>query len=728
MSKLFFRSFSYLVVTAMCGLLLPYTYAGETTYLSNIDFESDKLDQTAADLGWTKRYGNGDIKNWKLTKPAHSGNSSNAVLNLRSADLQILHPLQLSSPIAASTQTLYLTVQLHGSVLSGAAQPLRLAIASKDLKGVTPFFGFINDHSKEGGKMDLLRFYVGNTRSGDKVAPNHWYELQLVVTVDAHHPTACRASLYYKDMTQNDKAFTLAAGLKNVEFTLRKKAMPQHWGHWQLRGSYAGQIDNLAIGLGSGAAGNMQTSVPWTPSELPGGPVFAPITHQKDWKSERDLFGYNPAFIPNLVSFDANNKPYMRQGYYFWSKKKRIKRNPAAIQTLTSDNQWTTLDFTAEIYKKFSWWDGQMATGPFTNERITFDNQGGMYTIVDAQRSNIGRVYLFYRPTSDANWQLYELPHGWTAMEAQDGHNRFDNPPAILTMNDQILRLVLPTKTKAGKLKIGKPILVTSDSLLVPNHSGGANSSFTINHKTYVVWASNKPIEGQEGTPQYIAVYDHQTGMISDAVLLGVCGHSKPDNHNLPAITVDSKGIFHVVLGAHHDQFEYTHSLKPYDISSWRKTEPFGLPKNQKKWGSYTYVSLLCDAQDNLHVVGRWAGAGYYFRLVYMRKKVGQDWEPHRYLMVPFRNMYSCWYHKLSVDRKGRMFLNYTYYANQLGKDHMASYLAKWPDETPKQPTKNVASNWLWGLTPHDPGMLVSDDSGDTWHLTTTADFIHGMK
>ena len=722
MSKLFFRSFSCLVITAMCCLSLPHTYAAEETSLSNIDFESAKPDQTATDLGWTKRYGNGNPAEWKIVKPAHTGNTSNVALNIDGADLQALHPLELSSPIDASTRMLYLTAQLHGSIRSGTAQPLRLAIASKDLKGVTPFFGFINDSNTEGGKKDLLRFHVGESKSADKVALNHWYELQLVVSVDPQHPTACRASLYYKDMTQNENTFSPVSGLNNVEFTLRKNIMPQHWGHWQLRGGYAGQVDNLSIGIGSGTADNTQAAIPWTPSELPGGPVFAPITHQKDWKSERDLYGYNPAFIPNPVSFDQNNIPYMRQGYYFQSGKKQIRRHPVAIQTLSTTGQWEKIDFTAGVLDKYSWWDGNMHTGSFANERITFDKDNSLYTIIDAQRSNIGKVYLCYREKTDSPWQYYPLPMGWTALETYDAHNPIEQPPAILSMTDKVLRLIIPSKTQDGKLKLSAPVLIADDSLLVPNHSGGANSCLTVNGKTYVTWASDTPIEGHEGTPQYIAAYDHATGKLSERILLGICGHGKPDNHNLPGITIDSKGILHIVLGAHHDQFKYTHSLKPYDITSWSEVKPFGKPKNMTKWGSYTYVSLLCDADDTLHVVGRWAGAGYYFRLVYMRKLAGKDWEPHKYLMVPFRNMYSCWYHKMSLDHKGRLFLSYIYYANQLSDSLLASYKAKWPDETPTEVNQH-AGNWRWGLTPHDPGILVSDDKGETWHLATTADF-----
>lgn len=713
-----------LIVSTLRGI---NCFAQQNKVLSVIDFESTALEQPANEIGWTKRYGNGDSANWKVLTPAHTGNTSKAALNITGADIQALHPLGLTETISPQTRMMFLSVQIHGSILSGNAQPLRFAITTKDLKAITPFFGVMSDKSKDDGKFDQLRLYVGEMKSADTIAFNQWYELLLSLDIDPVHPDLCRASLYYKNLTKHDAKFTLATGLNKVEFVLRPNGMPQHWDQWQVRGSYGGQFDNLTVGIGPVSEDAMQVSVPWTPSELPNGPVFAPITHQKDWKTERDLYGYNPAFIPNPVSFDQNNKAYIRQGYFFQSGKEQIKRDPVAIQTLGDDGKWEKIDFTAEIYKKFSWWDGNMHTGPFSNERITFDKDNSLYTIIDAQRSNIGNVYLFYRPKTDSDWQLYQLPLGWTVLEAYDGHNTIDNPPAILSMTDKILRLILPEKTEDGKLKLVDPILIATDSLLVPNHSGAANSCITVNGKTYITWASDTPIDGQEGTPQYIAVYDHQTRKLSERVLLGVCGHGKPDNHNLPGITIDSKGILHIVLGAHHDQFKYTHSNSPYDITSWSEVKPFGEPKDPTRWGAYTYVSLLCDADDTLHVVGRWAGAGYYFRLVYMRKKAGSDWEPHRYLMVPFRNMYSCWYHKMSLDRKGRLFLSYIYYANQLSDSQLESYKARWPNETPTDVTEH-AGNWRWGLNSHDPGILVSDDAGDTWHLATTADFQVGNQ
>src|SRR5690606_20321525 len=68
------------------------------------------------------------------------------------------------------------------------------------------------------------------------------------------------------------------------------------------------------------------------------------------------------------------------------------------------------------------------------------------------------------------------------------------------------------------------------------------------------------------------------------------------------------------------------------------------------------------------------------------------------------------------IDKNGRLFLVYFYYANKLTDAEFADYTAKWPDE-------NVTNDVL---NPHDPVILMSSDGGDSWKITTTQDFISG--
>ena len=82
-----------------------------------------------------------------------------------------------------------------------------------------------------------------------------------------------------------------------------------------------------------------------------------------------------------------------------------------------------------------------------------------------------------------------------------------------------------------------------------------------------------------------------------------------------------------------------------------------------------TYQASVCAQDDTLHFVSRWAGSGSYtFHLAYLRKKPGQDWEPHRILVSPDRGTYR-----------------------------------------------------------NNPCMLISDDGGDTWRLAITKDFAAGI-
>ena len=207
------------------------------------------------------------------------------------------------------------------------------------------------------------------------------------------------------------------------------------------------------------------------------------------------------------------------------------------------------------------------------------------------------------------------------------------------------------------------PIAGKLRNWITPIHSGAGNVSATYGGRTHVVWLSIQPLERHreeaealpaemdgeyvpyalryEGSldalaPSYIRTYDRAAGELSDPVLLGF---SRRNNHDPPVISVDSKGYLHVVIGAHHDNFQYTRSLAPNSSTEgWTEPRMFGTPRPLEGGGSYTYTALLCDYDDNLHLVSRWAGTGdYRFQLVYLRKKAGRDWEPHRVLVSPFR-------------------------------------------------------------------------------------------
>jgi len=456
-----------------------------------------------------------------------------------------------------------------------------------------------------------------------------------------------------------------------------------------------------------------------------------PIIHKDNFRHEKELFNYTPKFYPNVVSFDKQNRPYMRSR----------GKNPY-LQTIDSSGKWYKINFCQAIKKRYPAWNDRISTGTFTEERVVIDDSGNIYLLVDLRRSKLRGTFLMASADRGRNWHFLKLPTNSSTyfFEAPDGNNDKSSPPALLGLNrrKKDLRLLLPEWTKDANLIIQHNVLVSSNSLSGGQHSGGGNGCFSKNDKVYIIWPENIPVSGKEGTPQYIAVYDRKTRKLSSPVYLGNNGYGKPDPHNIPAVSMDSKGYLHCLLGSHHDTFKYTRSLQPLTINSgWTKPIPIGVPKRKIAEGSYTYASLNCDRFDNLHVSTRWAGGGYINRLVYMRKKSGSIWEPHKILVQPFRSNYSVFYHKQSLDRRGRIFINYATFANHMLKKDAEAYNKRWPNDKLPLPTDlaKYVNGYNFSRNPdgsrskikpvwHGPAILVSGDGGDNWRLGRSPDFV----
>ena len=118
-----------------------------------------------------------------------------------------------------------------------------------------------------------------------------------------------------------------------------------------------------------------------------------------------------------------------------------------------------------------------------------------------------------------------------------------------------------------------------------------------------------------------------------------------------------------------------------------------------------TYVGLVCDPEDTLHLAYRlwWEGvkpfpASSYATLSHQRKPSGGPWEEPRTLIVPPFSEYSIYYHRLTIDRRGRLFLSYNYWSTYwfYRSDHRGDRRA----------------------------LLVSEDRGENWKLAETSDLV----
>jgi hypothetical protein len=293
--------------------------------------------------------------------------------------------------------------------------------------------------------------------------------------------------------------------------------------------------------------------------------------------------------------------------------------------------------------------------------------------------------------------------------------------------------MLLPKQTLQNTLVFSDPVLISKHSLLSDAHSGAGNAVVSVGDMVHVVWPGSDAVIGHDGTPQYASTYNRNSQKLSEPVLLGFGGRGKPDGHCAPAIAVDSQDYLHVVLGAHTSKLQYLKSLEPNSTTGgWSERVDIGEPALKQLGNYYTYVSLCCDSNDTLHVVARlWSGkygrqyGSYKEYLAYLRKKKGKQWESPKPLVVPFHQTYSIYYHKLNIDRKGRLFVNYMYYADGFTADELAAYRAKWPNDKISF-VKTEDSRQYWNTHPHDPAILMSDDGGDTWRLAITKDFIEG--
>lgn len=462
--------------------------------------------------------------------------------------------------------------------------------------------------------------------------------------------------------------------------------------------------------------------------------AMAPIQYQPYFQTERALFGYDPRFVPGTVSFAPDGTPYILAG-------------AEAIQRCGDGGRWVwhgLIDDYVEPYARetLKFRALRLCDSGQTNETaIRFDADGDAYLMLFIEdptgdwRTRTG--LLLHSHDQMATWTVYKLPYYMARFEKLVGHNldALRRPPVILLsryLSPNDIFLMLPEKQADGTLKLPEPIPVAKDAIVWIPHSGEANQVLSHGDQVVMVYGQLKVLDGktkEDGAPAYAVVYDRVTGKLSDPVLLGFGGRNAEDDHNWPALAVDSHGILHAVINGHHDPVVYTHSLRPWDISAWSEPVRFGA-------GS-SYAGLVCDADDTLYAVTRYSDPGYYFRLSLLRKKAGQDWEPARHLVIPDKPYYKVWMHKLTLAPDGRLFLSYHSQSPNICvfRDEYEAYIDIWPDrellfQTRDQPRlplgtyKEQPRKYEFYQPPaSETCLLVSDDHGETWRLATSEEF-----
>ena len=153
--------------------------------------------------------------------------------------------------------------------------------------------------------------------------------------------------------------------------------------------------------------------------------VQTPIFHQAYYQGEFDLFGYDPGFVPNVVSFDADNRPFMRAG-------------PTVQRYDAETAAWETSDLAEMIRRAYPEWDGsgiEDLSGNQLDHRVAFDDDGDAYTVIPSKYwPGIHTVLLLHSRDGGVEWRVHELPSRfrWAVFEFRDGHNDVTGPPLIL--------------------------------------------------------------------------------------------------------------------------------------------------------------------------------------------------------------------------------------------------------------------------------------------------------
>jgi len=419
-------------------------------------------------------------------------------------------------------------------------------------------------------------------------------------------------------------------------------------------------------------------------------PLDMPIV-LKPYRHENEQFGYLPDYpVDSQVYFDMRNRPCVRTDRGVATK---------------HGKRWHRADFATATrgYK-----DAEFRR-PST--KIAFDRDNGLYALATVDK----QPALVHSTDGGKTFSVSVLDPrtgrgGTLEIEQFSGHNIPDGPPPVLryrrtasdpklkwrSMND--LELFLPRKV-GGTLEWGKPILISRKCIGLSAHSGIPSSVVSRGSRVHVTWGeATDPKTKVLGVPTYVATFDRDTGKLGKPVLVG---HGPPANdvHNSPCITMDSKGYLHVLVGTHGRTFKYARSMRPNDSQGgWTPTEDVG------KGLSQTYVGLVCDRDDALHLVFRlWRRDPRYFpngscaALSHMNRRPGKPWSQPRDLLVAAFCGYSIYYHRLTIDRRGRLFLSYDYWSTYwfYRTDHAGRRRA----------------------------LLVSGDGGDTWRMVGKGDF-----
>ncbi|MCS7238603.1 MAG: BNR repeat-containing protein [Thermoguttaceae bacterium] len=430
----------------------------------------------------------------------------------------------------------------------------------------------------------------------------------------------------------------------------------------------------------------------------PAAKPFEPPLVLKPYQHENEQLGLLPDYpTEGELYFDLRNYPYVVARGDLWT---------------LADGSWQPI----QLNQKCVWaGEGTRArwVRPLT-PKVAFDNAGAIYLVCRVDDKDA----LIFSADGGSHWQAVAFPQPNVQaaydLEVFTGHNVPQGPPAILRFvylgrDPKLfwrymhrLELYVPEKT-AGTITLGEPIVLSEECLGLSSHSGSPNCVLSCGDMVHAIWAqATDPNVKLPGTPAYVNTWNRKSRTLGKPVLVGY-GAPPNDIHNTPALTIDSKGFLHTLGGTHGTPFPYAQSLVPNDTQKGF-TEPIYISK-----GEQTYIGFVCGPDDTLYTAFRlWQRAkdpfpnSHFATLALQRKKPDQPWQEPVVLIIPPFSEYSVYYHRLTIDRKGRLFLSYDYWS----------------------------THWFYRIDHFGRRRvsMFSADGGRTWKFLTTADLLPSGK
>ncbi|RIH63634.1 hypothetical protein D1164_18810 [Mariniphaga sediminis] len=372
----------------------------------------------------------------------------------------------------------------------------------------------------------------------------------------------------------------------------------------------------------------------------------------KPYFQEHEQYGYLPDYpLDNQPYFNIDNRPFVR----------------------TEDGVFSL---------KNEKWDNVQVGSP-NGSIIAFGADGDVYTL--AKKND--QAVLLHSQDGGKSFTSYDIPGSSPTsrfdIEQFSGHNIPAGPPPVTRYTQRgadknhfwrrhgDLELLIPKKGSNG-IEWKESILISEKCLGVSSHSGIPSSLVSLGSKIFIVWGEvSDPEVSKEiipGVPVYVTSYDIATGKLEKPILVGY-GAPPNDVHNIPGITLDSKGFLHVLTGTHGRPFNYTRSIEPGNINGgWTEAEPVMDVKGSQS--SQTYLGLVTGKDNTLHLAFRlwryntdYFPNNYFASLAYMSKKPGEPWsEPVLLVVAPFSS-YSVYRHRFTIDRLGRLYLSFDYWS-----------------------------------------------------------------